>query len=240
MRTGNPALRTGVFSQAAGRAQKGAMSLQAVVDKSFILLGLVFLTSWLSWQNPSRFGPFMFFALIAGFILAMVIIFKKETARFIAPVYALTQGIFLGTLSAYFESYYPGIVIQAVALTMGTLLCLLFAYKTKLIKVSEKFRLGVVVATGAIALIYFISIIASFFGKSVPVIHQAGFLGIAFSLFVVVIAALNLVLDFDFIERGVESGAPKYLEWYAAFSLMVTLIWLYLEMLRLLAKLRSR
>jgi uncharacterized YccA/Bax inhibitor family protein len=157
-----------------------------------------------------------------------------------APIYAVLEGLFLGGISAIFEMSYPGIVIQAVALTFGTLFCLLAAYKSRLIKVTENFKLGIVAATGAICLIYLVSIIMGFFGASIPMIHSSGPLGIGFSLFVVTIAALNLVLDFDFIERGSEMGAPKYMEWYGAFGLVVTLVWLYIEILRLLSKLRRR
>ena len=146
----------------------------------------------------------------------------------------------LGSVSSMLEFLFPGIVMQAVALTFGTLLCLLLAYKSGFIKATENFKLGVFAATGAIAVIYIITFIMGFFGKNMPYIHESGTIGILFSLFVVVIAALNLVLDFDFIESGANQKAPKYMEWYAAFGLMVTLIWLYLEMLRLLSKIRSR
>jgi uncharacterized YccA/Bax inhibitor family protein len=157
-----------------------------------------------------------------------------------APLYAVLEGLAIGGISAFFEARFPGIVIQAVALTFGTLLCLLLVYKARIIKVTAHFRLGVVAATGGIALIYFITIVLGFFGIRMPYIHDSGIIGIGFSLFVVTIAALNLVLDFDFIEKGAASGAPKFMEWYAAFGLVVTLIWLYLEILRLLAKIGSR
>jgi uncharacterized YccA/Bax inhibitor family protein len=156
------------------------------------------------------------------------------------PIYALLEGLFLGGISAVLNAQMPGIVIQAVGLTFGTLACLLVAYRTGIIKAAENFKLGVVAATGGICLLYMVSIVMGFFGGSIPMIHSSSPMGIGFSLFVVVIAALNLVLDFDFIEQGAEHGAPKYMEWYAAFGLMVTLVWLYLEILRLLAKLNSR
>ena len=159
---------------------------------------------------------------------------------FTAPAYAILEGFVLGGVSAIFESQYPGIVVQAVSLTLFILLSLLFAYKSRLIKVTDNFRLGVVAATGGIALVYFASFVLGFFGIHIPMIHSNGLFGIGFSIFVVIIASMNLVLDFDFIEKGAASGAPKFMEWYAAFGLMVTLIWLYLEILRLLAKLRSR
>ena len=159
---------------------------------------------------------------------------------FRSPAYALFQGLALGGISAIFEAQFPGIVIQAVGLTFGTLGCLLLAYRSGLIRATENFKLGVTAATGAIFVLYMISFVMGFFGSSIPFIHESGLLGIGFSLFVVVIAALNLVLDFDFIENAAEQGAPKFLEWYGAFGLIVTLVWLYLEILRLLAKLRGR
>ena len=167
--------------------------------------------------------------------------FKRQWSGITAPMYAIAQGFFLGGISGIFEAQYPGIVIQAVGLTLGTLTSLLFLYKTGIVKPTENFRLMVASATMGIGMLYFVSIIMNMFGSSgIGFIHSNGIFGIGFSLFVVGIAALNLVLDFDFIEQGSEVGAPKYMEWFGAFSLMVTLIWLYLEMLRLLAKLRSR
>ena len=159
---------------------------------------------------------------------------------FTAPLYSILEGFFLGGISAIFENQYPGIVIQAVSLTLGTLFCLLLAYRSGLIKATENFKLGVAAATGGIALIYLSTLVLGIFGVNMPFIHESGMIGIGFSLFVVTVAALNLVLDFDFIENGVAHGAPKYMEWYAAFGLMVTLIWLYIEILRLLMKLRGR
>jgi uncharacterized YccA/Bax inhibitor family protein len=177
---------------------------------------------------------------IGGFITAMVTIFKKTWSPVTAPLYALLEGLVLGAISALLEKVYPGIAIQAVGLTFGVLFCLLFAYSSRMIRVTAKFRLGVVAATGAIAVTYLVDMVLHFFGIQIPFIHQSGFWGIAFSVVVVIIASLNLVLDFDFIESGTQSGAPKYMEWYGAFGLMVTLIWLYLEILRLLSKLRDR
>jgi uncharacterized YccA/Bax inhibitor family protein len=181
----------------------------------------------------------MITGVVAGLIVAMVTIFKKTWAPATAPAYALLEGLALGGISAFFEVQFPGIVIQAVALTLGTLFALLVAYKSGLIRATENFRLGVLAATGGIMVVYLISFFGRmFFGWQMPFIHDSGPVGIAFSLFVVVIAALNLVLDFDFIERG-HGTAPKYMEWFAAFGLVVTLVWLYLEILRLLSKLRS-
>ena len=190
--------------------------------------------------TPRRSLPWVAVGAIAGFIVALVTIFKQTWAPVTAPLYALLEGLVIGGVSAIFEAQFPGIVIQAAGLTLGTCLALLLAYKSRLIRATENFKLGVVAATGGIALFYLLTIVLGFFGIRIPLLYSNGWVGIGFSLFVVVIAALNLVLDFDFIEQGAAQGAPKYMEWYGAFGLMVTLIWLYLEMLRLLAKLRSR
>ena len=184
--------------------------------------------------------PYTIAGAIGGFIVALVTVFKKTWSPITAPIYAVLEGLMLGGLSAIFEMQFKGIVVQAVGLTFGTLFCMLMAYKSGLIQATENFKLGVAAATGAICLLYFITMILGFFGVHMPYIHESGIVGIGFSLFVVVIAALNLVLDFDFIESGAASGAPKYMEWYGAFGLLVTLVWLYIEILRLLSKLRSR
>jgi uncharacterized YccA/Bax inhibitor family protein len=174
--------------------------------------------------------------MIGGLVLGLVTAFKKEWAPFTTLPYALLQGLFLGGISLQYEKQFSGIVPLAVGLTLGTLGALLFAYKSRLIRVTENFRLGVVAATGGIALFYLVSFVLSLFKIRIPYIHESGPIGIVFSLVVVAIAAMNLVLDFDFIERGTSMGAPRYMEWYAAFGLLVTLVWLYLELLRLLAK----
>ncbi len=240
MRSGNPALRGDVFVGSRAFGVSETMSIQGTVNKTLILLFLVVLGALWTWMNPRVLIPFFWPIAIAAFIIALVTIFKKEWAAVTSPIYALLEGLILGGLSAIFEKAYPGIVVQAVTLTFGTLFCLLMAYKSGLIEVTENFKLGVVAATGAIALLYLINIIIGFFGHRVPFIHEGGIIGIGFSIFVVIIASLNLVLDFDFIEKGARVGAPKYMEWYGAFGLMVTLIWLYLEILRLLSKTRRK
>ena len=223
------------------------MTLQGTVNKTGILLGILVLTAVYTWNlffqtgNPAAVMPIAIGGAIGGFVLALITIFKKAWSPYTAPIYAALEGLFLGGISAIFEYQYPGIVIQATGLTLGTLASLLVLYKLGIIKPTENFRLMIVSATMGIAVLYLISMIMNMFGSSgIGFIHSNGLFGIGFSLFVVAIAALNLVLDFDFIEQGSELGAPKYMEWFGAFSLMVTLIWLYLEMLRLLAKLRSR
>ena len=257
MRTANPALNANTFAGAGSLGVGETMTLQGTVNKTIALLVILLIPAVWVWgkviqpipvfegvetarQTSAMVLPYMIGGAIGGLIVAIVTVFKKEWAPITAPIYAALEGLFLGGISAMFELSFPGIVIQAVALTFGTLFCLLMAYKSGLIKVTENFKLGVVAATGGICLVYFVSIIMSFFGVSLSFIHGSGIMGIGFSLFVVVIASLNLVLDFDFIEKGSQAGVPKYMEWYAAFGLMVTLVWLYLEILRLLAKLRSR
>ena len=251
MRSGNPALGDTTFLDAgSGRlvTRGGAtMSLGGTVNKTALLLAMVMITATYSWNlytGPDSIPalmPYLWGGAIVGFALALVTIFKKAWAPVTGPLYALAQGVFLGAVSAVFEARFPGIVLQAVGLTFGTLAALLIAYKSGLIRATENFKLGVVAATGGIALLYLVNIGLRLFGfEGFGFIHDSGWLGIGFSAFVVVIAALNLVLDFDFIEKGVESGAPKAMEWYAAFGLIVTLVWLYLEILRLLSKLQSR
>jgi uncharacterized YccA/Bax inhibitor family protein len=245
MRTANPVLSDTAFRGVGRAAAFGdAMTVQGTVNKTGILLLLTVLAAAWTWRLYfTAAGPLSIWIMggaIGGFIVAMITVFKKQWAPVTAPIYAVLEGLFLGGISSVFEARYPGIVIQAVGLTFGTLLALLLAYTSRLIRATENFKLGVVAATGGIALIYLATMVLGFFGIRIPYIHDSGLIGIGFSLFVVVVAALNLVLDFDFIESGAAQGAPKFMEWYAAFGLMVTLIWLYIEILRLLSKLRER
>ena len=222
------------------------MTLNGTVHKTALLLIGLIATASITWrrtmltEDPSSLFSYLIVGVIGGLLVGIITVFKKEWSPVTAPLYCVLQGIFLGIISAMIEQRFPGIVFQAVSLTFGTLASLLLAYQTGLIKATENFKLGVTAATGGIMLIYLINFVMSFFGSGIPYIHESGTFGILFSLFVVVIAALNLVLDFDFIENGVEQKAPKYMEWYAAFGLLVTLIWLYIEILRLLAKMRSK
>ena len=252
MRSGNPVLKESTFldlgSGAVVSRDGDAMTLNGTVNKTGFLLLLTVLTAAFAWSQAlgpdgtpaPGFTAYVWGGAIGGLVLAVVTAFKKEWSPVTAPLYALVEGFFLGAISALYNHLYEGIVMQAVMLTFGTLFALLFAYRSGLIKATENFKLGVVAATGGIALVYLATIALGFFGIRIPLIHESGLIGIGFSLFVIVIAALNLVLDFDFIESGVEHGAPKYMEWYGAFGLMVTLVWLYIEFLRLLAKLQSR
>lgn len=253
MRSGNPALSDKTFldlgSGTVVQGASGAMTINGTVNKTGFLLLLTVLTAAFSWSQAfgadgtvsPAIGVYTWGGAIGGFIVAMITVFKKQWSPVTAPLYALLEGFFLGSVSALFNHLYEGIVLQAVVLTFGTLAALLLAYRSGLIKATENFKLGVVAATGGIALLYLVQLGMRLFGfEGMSFISGNSATGIAFSGFVVVIAALNLVLDFDFIEHGAERGAPKYMEWYGAFGLLVTLVWLYIEILRLLSKLQSR
>lgn len=261
MRTSNPALNAETFARFGEVTEADrTMTVQGTVNKTAFLLVLLLCTaSWMwakfyetmqvlgqsgkptalaqAWQSMQGW---VLLGAIGGFVVALITCFTPRLAPVTAPAYALIKGLFIGALSAMLEARFPGIVVQAVGLTFGTLAALLLAYKSGLVRATEKFKTGVMAATGAIFLIYLVSFILRVFGSGIPMIHDAGTVGIGFSLFVVVIAALNLVLDFDFIEQGARQGAPKYMEWYGGFGLMVTLVWLYIEILILLSKLRGR
>jgi len=246
MRTSNPTLNERSFRELEWvGAADSFMTLRGTVQKTAVLLLLLFAAAGFTWYQFSNGGPtaaypFIIGGLIGGLIAALVVCFKKTSAPYVAPIYAILEGLFLGGISAYFEARFPGVVIQAVGLTFGTLASLLLFYASGTIRATENFKLGVGAATGGVMLLYLASLVMRLFGWQMPFIHESGLIGIGFSVFVVVLAALNLVLDFDFIENGVEAKAPKYMEWYAGFGLIVTLVWLYLEILRLLSKLRSR
>jgi uncharacterized YccA/Bax inhibitor family protein len=245
MKTSNPTLNANSFR--VEQVSSGeTMTLTGTVNRTGILLICTVATAAWTWnrffQSPDSQTvlPFVAIGGIGGFILAIVTVFKKEWSPITAPIYALLEGLVLGGISAITELRHHGIAVQAVGLTFGTLFVLLLAYHSGIIRVSEKFKLGVIAATGGIAVFYLVQFVLAFFGIRFAAINGSGLLGIGFSVVVVIVAALNLILDFDFIEGGVAAGAPKYMEWYGAFALIVTLVWLYLEILRLLTKLNSR
>lgn len=244
MKSSNPSLMSNTFSGFGVVEERNEMTLSGTINKTLILLLLVALPAFWTWKmtmtSPAAAQSLMTVGLIGGFILSLVTIFKKNWSAVTAPIYAVMEGLFLGTLSAIFEASYPGIVIQAISLSFATLFVMLLVYRMGWIRATESFKVGIVAATGGIALVYFVAIILSFFGINVSFINGASWMSILFSVFVVAIAALNFILDFDFIEQGARGGVPKYMEWYSAFALMVTLIWLYLEILRLLAKINER
>src|SRR5467141_5066873 len=244
MRTSNPALNAKTFERQVALGGE-AMTVQGTVNKTGVLLLCVVATAAWTWglaqsPTPGAATPWMIGGLLGGMVTALVTIFKRSWAPITAPLYALLEGLVLGGISAIFDKSYHGIAIQAVGLTFGVLFVMLIAYKTGVIRATERLKLGVIAATGGLAVFYLVVMVLGLFHVHVgaSVLYGHGSLSIAFSLFVVAIAALNLVLDM--IETGVRMGAPKYMEWYGAFGLMVTLIWLYLEILRLLANARRR
>ena len=238
-RSSNPAFTRGFENNTTSLPLSERMTLDGAVNKTGILLSLCFGGAFIGWNIPALAIP----GAIIGFILAMVTIFRsKEKAGTTAPLYALAQGIALGGITLMYENAFDGIAIQAIGLTFGILASLLLCYKSGYIKPTENFRLMVGAGIGGIFILYMVSFVMSFFGGGLSLLSptNGSLMSIGLSFGIVCFASLSLVLDFDFIEEGAEKGLPKYMEWYGAFSLMVTLIWLYLEILRLLAKIRSR
>ncbi len=244
-KSGNPAMN--VFQNTISIPGEGVMTERGTLNKFFMLFLLVMASASLTWKafyDGVDITPYTWGGAILGFITAMVVIFKKEWAAYLTPVYALFEGVFLGGISAIYNNVFaksaPGIVTQAVLLTFGAVIAMYFLYRFRIIKVTEQFRSIIFIATAGIAIFYLLAIVLRLFHVDIAFIHEGSTLGIVFSLFVVSIAALNLLLDFDMIEKGVAAGAPKYMEWYGAFGLLVTIVWLYLEILRLLSKLANR
>jgi uncharacterized YccA/Bax inhibitor family protein len=243
-KTSNPALNENTFEGRVAVAGE-AMTLQGTVNKTGVLLLCVVITSAWTWgiahsQAPEAALPWMMGGLVGGLVFALATIFKKEWSPITAPVYALCEGLVLGGISALLERSYPGIAIQAMGLTFGVTAVMLMLYRTGVLRATPKFTVGVVAATGGIFVVYMVDLVLGIFGRHVPLLNSSGPLGIGVSAVIVIIAALNLILDFDFVETGVHARAPKYMEWYGAFGIMVTLVWMYLEILRLLSKVRQR
>tara|TARA_Y100000991_G_scaffold215704_1_gene207610 strand:- start:11564 stop:12316 length:753 start_codon:yes stop_codon:yes gene_type:complete len=242
-RSSNPALNSDTFKTDSSNGSlflDNTMTINGTVDKTALALILLVLSGYYTYSPGSE--NMIWLGTIGGLIVAIITIFKKEWSPFTVPIYAVLEGLALGSISYYYNIQYEGIVLQAISLTILVLFSLLFAYRSKIIKPTENFKLGLFAATSGIFLLYIISFIMSFFGSGISLLspENTSMLSIGLSFGIVIIAALNLVIDFDFIEEASEKGAPKYMEWYAAFGLLVTLIWLYLEILRLLAKLRNR
>jgi len=240
---GNPLVKEESFAKAAVDTQVDAslisevMTVEGAVNKSFMLFGLMLMTSMISYMMPNMI--FLWGGLIGGLVFAIWASRKQEKSPVLAPAYALCEGLFVGTVTAYYAAMYDGIVFQAISLTIAVLFMMLFIYKTGIIKVTKSFKAGVFMATGAIMLVYVVSIVLSFFGIQMPLLHNTGPIGIGISLVIIGVASLNLLIDFDMFEKGAEHGAPKYMEWYAGMALLITLVWLYIEILRLLSKLRD-
>jgi len=246
MRSSNPVM-TGKIYEKAGGVSAGAsvMTINGTINKIGLMLLLVIAAAAYTWKmvmgaNPAPAGTLAIVGAIGGFIMALVTVFRPQSSAITAPIYAILEGLFLGAISAIINAAYPGIAFQAVMLTIGTLFTMLFLYRSGRIRATPRFRRGVMMATGAVFFAYMISWILSMFGMPVGFMHSSGPLGILINLAIIVIAALNLIMDFDFIEKGSQMGAPKYMEWYGAFGLIVTLIWLYIEFLRLLSRFAGR
>ncbi len=250
-KSGNPTLSENKFRDtviSTPISTENTMTIGGTLNKFGFMLLMLMGSAFYSWKEAANLGentmPLVIGGAIGGFIIAIVLIFKKEWSPFLAPLYALLEGLFIGAISAFFNAEYPGIVLQAVGLTFSVGFGMYFLYTFRIIRATEKFKSVLIAATVGIGLFYLATMIIGLFGVNVnetmPFINGGGMFGIGFSLFVVAIAALNLILDFDMIEQGSAMGAPKYMEWYGAFGLMVTFVWLYMEILRLLSKLNRR
>jgi uncharacterized YccA/Bax inhibitor family protein len=245
MRTGNPALKESTFTTVHAGVGEPAMTLRGTATKSLVLVLLTLFAAGFTWNavlagRPEIVGPAALVGGIGGFIVALVTIFKPTLSPYTAPIYAVLEGLLLGGVSAIYNARFAGLPLQAVALTFGVFIAMLLAYRAGVVRATARFRFGVVAATGGIAVMYLLSFVLRLFGVPMPFLHDSSPLSIGISLVIVGVAALNLVLDFDLVERGVEQRAPRYMEWYASFGLLVTLVWLYLEILRLLAKVQGR
>lgn len=239
----NPVLKEKTFEQASRLEYAESMTLGGTIGKMAFLLAMVLAAavySWGAFSKGENIMPLVWGGVIGGLVLAIIIIVKKEWSPYLAPAYALAKGLALGAISAMYSSLYDGIVLQAVGLTIATFISMLVLYRARIIRATERFKAIVMTATMGIGVFYLIAFVLGFFNINIPFLHEGSLLGIGFSLVVVAVAALNLILDFDLIENGVAQGAPKYFEWFGSFALLVTLVWLYLEILRLLSKINSR
>jgi uncharacterized YccA/Bax inhibitor family protein len=243
----NPVLSEKIFkTNQATSASTGTMTVKGTATKSLVLILMILAGAMYTWKiayeaiNPASLQPWMWGGVIGGFVVAMIISFKPIWAQYLAPIYAVLEGLFLGAISAVFSQAFattaPGIVMNATLLTILTAVVMLIIYRTNLIKVDGKFVRIMTIAIGAIALYYIVSMVLSLFGVNLTMLHNSGPLSIGISLVIIGVAAFSLLMDYEFIVRASESGAPKYMEWYGAFGLMVTLVWLYLEILKILAK----
>jgi uncharacterized YccA/Bax inhibitor family protein len=246
-KSGNPTLNEKIFQNSGLVSGGDTMTERGTLNKFFFLSLMVMASASFTWKafyEGKDVMGWMIGGAIGGFIIALIITFKREWASYITPLYGLLEGFFIGGLSAVvnaaFAKSYPGIVMQAVLLTFGAVIAMYFLFRFKIIKATEKFKSVIIMATVGIGIFYLLAMLLRMFHIDIAFLHEGSLMGIGFSLVVVVIASLNLILDFDMIEKGTQMGAPKYMEWYCAFGLMVTIVWLYVEILRLLSKLASR
>jgi len=236
--SGNPFLKESIMQQSAAgmvydtTAQK-QMTIRGAIDKTILLFLIMLSTTLVSFYMPSQL--FLYTGAIGGLIAVIIASFKTSLSPWLAPIYALLEGLFVGSITAMYGAMYQGIIFHAVTLTISMLLLMLIIYRLELIRVTEKFRAGIFMATGAVFLLYLLNWVMSFFGMNMPYLHEGGLMGIGISVVIIGIAAMNLLLDFDMFEKGEQHGAPKYMEWFAGMGLLITLIWLYIEILRLLS-----
>jgi len=246
-KSGNPTLKEKYFQNSLVVDQSEVMTERGTLNKFGLLFLLVLASSIFTWNafyQGKNILPWIIGSAILGFILALIICFTPRLAAYLVPVYGLVEGVFVGGISAYYNNAFaeqaPGIVMQAVGLTFGVVIAMYILYRFRIIKATQKFKTIVFTATAGIAVFYLLALVLRMFGIAMPFIHESSTIGIGISLVIVAIAALNLILDFDMIENGVAMGAPKYMEWYGAFGLLVTIVWLYLEILRLLSKVAGK
>jgi uncharacterized YccA/Bax inhibitor family protein len=250
-KSGNPTLTEKMFDKvgATEAANQGVMSVRGTINKFGFLMIMVIAGAAFNWNLYAQFKQdtmytLMIAGVIGGLITAIAITFKPNWAGFLAPLYGLLEGLFIGGISAIFNAAfaksYPGLVIQAVGLTFGVALAMFLLYNFRVIRATEKFKSVIIASTLGIGIFYLITMVLRMFGVDISFMYDSSLLSIGISLFVVAIASMNLILDFDMIEQGAERGAPKFMEWYGAFGLLVTIVWLYIEMLKLLSKLSSR
>ncbi len=246
-KSSNPALSDKIFNQTYDISRDGMMTVRGVINKfGFIFLMMMASAAytWHAFEQGQNVTGYLWGGAIGGLVVAVIMSFKRTASPYLAPLYGLLEGLFVGALSATinyaFRESYPGIIMQAVVLTFGAAVAMFILYNFKIIKVTERFRSIVFTATAGIAIFYVIAMVLRMFTIDIPFLHEGSMLGIGFSLVVIVVASLNLIMDFDMIERGAATGAPKYMEWFCAFGLLVTIIWLYIEILRLLSKISSR
>jgi len=246
-KSGNPTLSENTFQKSIVLNESEVMTERGTLNKFFLLSLLVMASASFTWNAASQgkdVGSWIWIGLFGGLIVGFITVFKPMWASFTAPVYALMEGLLVGGISVYynnaFEKIAPGIIMQAVTLTFGTVLSMFLLYRSGIIKATERFKSIVITATGGIMIFYLLAMGLRFFNIDIAFLHEGSAIGIIFSLVVVAIAALNLIVDFDAIEKGVSMSVPKYMEWYGAFALIVTIVWLYLEILRLLGKINSR
>ena len=243
----NPALNENTFMEnyySENYAIEGVMTKNGVITKSFILLLIVVATAVFSWikaiSTPAIANIMIVIGIIGGLITGLIIPFKRTLAPYLAPVYAIFEGLVLGVFSAFFEAEFPGIVYQAVLGTFAVFFTVLSLYASRVIVVTNKVRGVILSATIAVGLVYLVAIVLSLFHVKVPFLYEANAIGIGISVVITIIAASNFLLDFDIIERGLEAQAPKYMEWYCSYGMLVTLVWVYIEILKLLAKMRRK